>query len=56
MKYAKKFLMSVVAGAGSAIGAFIGKECMAMVKKEYERNGFKKKSKSNKDAEPPEES
>jgi hypothetical protein len=41
--------MSFVAGAGSAIGAFVGKECMTIVKKEYERNGFKKKSKTSKD-------
>ena len=46
MKYAKRFLMSFIAGAGSAIGAFVGKECMAMVKKEYKRNGFKKKAKA----------
>ena len=49
MKYARRFLMSFVAGAGSAIGAFIGKECMVMVKKEYQRKESKKKAKSNED-------
>ena len=50
MKYARRFLMSFVAGAGSAIGAFIGKECMVMAKKEYKRNGSKKNAKNIKDA------
>ena len=49
MKYARKFLISFIAGAGSAIGAFVGKECMILVKNEYKRNGTKKKSKSIKD-------
>lgn len=48
MKYARRFLMSFVAGAGSAIGAFIGKECMVMVKNVHERKEHKKKSNDNK--------
>ena len=49
MKYTKRFLMSFVAGAGSAIGAFVGKECMLIAKNEYKRNGAKKKAKTSKD-------
>lgn len=49
MKYARRFLMSFIAGAGSAIGAFVGKECMLIVKNEYKRNGSKKKAKPFKD-------
>lgn len=45
MKYFRRFVMSFVAGAGSAIGAFVGKECMHIVKKEYEQNKSKKKQK-----------
>ena len=51
MKYARRFLMSFIAGAGSAIGAFVGKECMIMVKKEYQQKGPKKKAKTNNDTE-----
>jgi hypothetical protein len=49
MKYVRKFLISFVAGAGSAIGAFIGKECMVMVKNEIKRNGSKKKTNKEED-------
>lgn len=49
MKYFRKFLISVVAGAGSAVGAFIGKECMKMVKNEYQRRDVKKKENKEKD-------
>ena len=47
MRYAKRFLMSFIAGAGSAIGAFVGKECMVIAKKEYQQKWSKKKAKTN---------
>ena len=46
MKYARQFLISVVAGLGSSIGAFIGREYMNMLKNEYKRSGSKKKAKT----------
>lgn len=49
MRYTKRFLMSFVAGAGSAIGAFVGKECMVIVKNGYKRKGAKEEVKENND-------
>ena len=49
MRYAKRFLISFIAGAGSAIGAFVGKECMTMAKTEYKRKVNKKKTESVKE-------
>ena len=43
MTFGRKFLMSIVAGAGSAIGAFVAKECMVIAKDPIKRSNVKRK-------------
>ena len=48
MTFGRKFLMSVIAGAGSAIGAFVAKECLAMAKNPIKQANAKKEKEKEK--------
>lgn len=45
MTFGRKFLMSIVAGMGSAIGAFVAKECLVIAKDPIKRAHVKRKAK-----------
>lgn len=49
MKFVSKFFMAVVAGAGSAIGAYIAKEGLAIANDPFKRAVVKQKAKAVKE-------
>lgn len=49
MSFTRKFLMSIVAGIGTTLGAFIAKECLVVAKDPVKQADIKRKAKSIKD-------
>lgn len=46
MTFGRKFLMSIVAGIGTTIGAFVAKECLVVAKDPVKRADVKRKVES----------